>query len=324
MPGSSGSRLFTSERPSASRYSSSGANACSSWRLRDAFENRNVGVEMDFEPHGENLGRGWTHSTSKISRSWRPAFCPTYAGGSLVNLVASLVAGARRASRCTRRSRMLEPRELVPRAQYRAAHRRRPGRQLPDASAARAASWRAGGEARSPRCFPRPPHRRSPPRTPAARRSSTASPAGTRISARRAAWQRALPFRSARRHAAAARKRLHVPSRSRSRRSRSSRACRRARSSCPTAEIIDSDYNLRHCAAPSAARTTAWTSFVAEVEAAVKSGPERKFVYAYWPAYDATSHRYGSESARGRARARAHRRRVRRAARRLSGTRNGR
>jgi hypothetical protein len=25
-------------------------------------------------------------------------------------------------------------------------------------------------------------------------------------------------------------------------------------------------------------------------------GPERKFVYAYWPAYDATSHRYGSES----------------------------
>src|SRR3954447_23913502 len=33
MPGSSGSRLFTSERPSASRYSSSGAKACSSWRL---------------------------------------------------------------------------------------------------------------------------------------------------------------------------------------------------------------------------------------------------------------------------------------------------
>ena len=36
---------------------------------------------------------------------------------------------------------------------------------------------------------------------------------------------------------------------------------------------------------------------VAEIEAAVKSGPERKFVYAYWPQYDATSHRYGSQSA---------------------------
>lgn len=63
-----------------------------------------------------------------------------------------------------------------------------------------------------------------------------------------------------------------------------------------SAEIIASDYNLYHCAAAERRAYDNLERFVAEVEAAVKSGRERKFVYAYWPAYDAISHRYGSES----------------------------
>ncbi|HJY78876.1 MAG TPA: alkaline phosphatase family protein [Burkholderiales bacterium] len=64
-----------------------------------------------------------------------------------------------------------------------------------------------------------------------------------------------------------------------------------------SAEIIASEYNLYHCAAAERRAYDSLERFVAEVEAAVKSGPERKFIYAYWPAYDATSHRYGSLSA---------------------------
>jgi hypothetical protein len=63
-----------------------------------------------------------------------------------------------------------------------------------------------------------------------------------------------------------------------------------------SAEIIASDYNLYHCAAAERRAYDDLERFVSEVEAAVKSSAERKFVYAYWPAYDATSHRYGSES----------------------------
>jgi Type I phosphodiesterase / nucleotide pyrophosphatase len=63
-----------------------------------------------------------------------------------------------------------------------------------------------------------------------------------------------------------------------------------------SAEIIASDYNLYHCASAERRAYDSLERFVAEVEAAVKSGPERKFIYAYWPAYDATSHRYGSAS----------------------------
>ena len=64
-----------------------------------------------------------------------------------------------------------------------------------------------------------------------------------------------------------------------------------------SAEIIASEYNLYHCAAAERRAYDSLERFVAEVVAAVKSGPERKFVYAYWPAYDAVSHRYGSLSA---------------------------
>jgi hypothetical protein len=63
------------------------------------------------------------------------------------------------------------------------------------------------------------------------------------------------------------------------------------------AQIIDSDYNLRHCIGAERRAYDTLERCIAEVEAAVKSGPERKFVYAYWPDYDAVSHRYGSASA---------------------------
>jgi hypothetical protein len=62
-------------------------------------------------------------------------------------------------------------------------------------------------------------------------------------------------------------------------------------------QIIDSDYNVRHCAGAERRAYGTLEEFVGQVEAAVKSGPERKFIYAYWPEYDAISHRHGSLSA---------------------------
>lgn len=62
-------------------------------------------------------------------------------------------------------------------------------------------------------------------------------------------------------------------------------------------DIIDSEYNLRHCAGAERRGYDTLERFLGEVEAAVKSGPERKFIYAYWPQYDAISHRHGSRSA---------------------------
>ncbi|HEX2565657.1 MAG TPA: alkaline phosphatase family protein [Burkholderiales bacterium] len=61
-------------------------------------------------------------------------------------------------------------------------------------------------------------------------------------------------------------------------------------------EIIDSDYNMRHCAGAERRAYQKLEQLVDEVEAAAKSGPEKKFIYAYWPEYDAVSHRHGSES----------------------------
>jgi hypothetical protein len=62
-------------------------------------------------------------------------------------------------------------------------------------------------------------------------------------------------------------------------------------------DIVDSDYNLHHCAGAERRAYATLDEFVDQVEAAVKSGPERKFVYAYWPDYDAVSHRHGSQGA---------------------------
>ena len=61
-------------------------------------------------------------------------------------------------------------------------------------------------------------------------------------------------------------------------------------------DIIDSDYNRRHCQGAERRAYRTLDELVDAVEAAVKSGPERKLVYAYWPEYDAISHRHGSES----------------------------
>jgi hypothetical protein len=61
-------------------------------------------------------------------------------------------------------------------------------------------------------------------------------------------------------------------------------------------DIIDSEYNVRHCRGAERRAYEALDELVAQVEQAVKSGPERKFVYAYWPSYDQTSHRFGCGS----------------------------
>jgi len=62
-------------------------------------------------------------------------------------------------------------------------------------------------------------------------------------------------------------------------------------------DIIDSQYNVRHCRGAERRGYATVDELVAGVEAAVKSGDERKFVYAYWPDYDATSHVHGCEGA---------------------------
>ena len=67
-------------------------------------------------------------------------------------------------------------------------------------------------------------------------------------------------------------------------------------------EIVDSEYNRRHCEGAERRAYQTVDELVAEVEAAVKSGPERKFVYVYWPEYDAISHRFGCQSAQALAR----------------------
>ena len=61
-------------------------------------------------------------------------------------------------------------------------------------------------------------------------------------------------------------------------------------------DIIDSEYNLRHCRGALRRAYDSLEGFVLEIEKAVKSGPEQKFIYAYWPEFDAISHRFGSES----------------------------
>ena len=62
-------------------------------------------------------------------------------------------------------------------------------------------------------------------------------------------------------------------------------------------DIVDSHYNRVHCRGAERMAYANADEFVAKIEAAVKSGSERKFIYAYWPHYDASSHRHGCESA---------------------------
>jgi Type I phosphodiesterase / nucleotide pyrophosphatase len=62
-------------------------------------------------------------------------------------------------------------------------------------------------------------------------------------------------------------------------------------------EIIDSEYNLLHCRGARRVAYETLDELVSAIEGVVKSAGERKFVYAYWPVYDMVSHRYGCESA---------------------------
>ncbi|MCX7961923.1 MAG: alkaline phosphatase family protein [Burkholderiales bacterium] len=61
--------------------------------------------------------------------------------------------------------------------------------------------------------------------------------------------------------------------------------------------IVGSTYNLHHCAAAERRAYGSLPEFVAEIAAAVRSGPERKFVYAYWPQFDKLAHEHGVASA---------------------------
>jgi len=60
--------------------------------------------------------------------------------------------------------------------------------------------------------------------------------------------------------------------------------------------IVDSDYTLHHCGQAARRPYEGLDEFVTATEAAVKSHAEAKFVYAYWPDYDSTSHQHGHES----------------------------
>lgn len=60
--------------------------------------------------------------------------------------------------------------------------------------------------------------------------------------------------------------------------------------------IVDSDYNRFHCGHAERRAYDSLQGFVLETEAVVKSSDARKFVYAYWPDYDSTSHQHGHES----------------------------
>src|SRR6185295_10341067 len=65
--------------------------------------------------------------------------------------------------------------------------------------------------------------------------------------------------------------------------------------------IIDSQYNRYHCGRAERLPYDDLRGLVDQVEAAVRSGPDAKFVYAYWPAFDSLAHRHGVASAEVRA-----------------------
>ena len=61
--------------------------------------------------------------------------------------------------------------------------------------------------------------------------------------------------------------------------------------------IVNSNYNLHYCGQAERIPYSDLQGFVAQTEAAVKSGPERKFVYTYWPEFDTLAHHHGVASA---------------------------
>jgi len=65
--------------------------------------------------------------------------------------------------------------------------------------------------------------------------------------------------------------------------------------------IVDSTYTLHHCGRAERRAYDKLEGMVAQTVAAVKSGSDPKYVYAYWPEFDALSHRYGVGSNEARA-----------------------
>lgn len=65
--------------------------------------------------------------------------------------------------------------------------------------------------------------------------------------------------------------------------------------------IVDSTYNLYYCGRAERHAYSSLQGFVEQTERMVKSGPERKFLYAYWPEYDTLAHTHGVSSAEVRA-----------------------
>jgi len=65
--------------------------------------------------------------------------------------------------------------------------------------------------------------------------------------------------------------------------------------------IIDSNYNVHHCGSAERRAYDSLDGLIDQTVAAVRSGPEPKFIYAYWPEFDALSHRFGNGSAEARA-----------------------
>ena len=60
--------------------------------------------------------------------------------------------------------------------------------------------------------------------------------------------------------------------------------------------IVNSNYNLHYCGRAERVAYADLQGFVERTEAAVKSGPERKFIYTYWPEFDTLAHRHGVAS----------------------------
>lgn len=60
--------------------------------------------------------------------------------------------------------------------------------------------------------------------------------------------------------------------------------------------IVDSVYNRHHCGRAERVAYDRLEDLVERVVETAKSGPERKFIYAYWPEFDALSHRHGNAS----------------------------
>jgi hypothetical protein len=65
--------------------------------------------------------------------------------------------------------------------------------------------------------------------------------------------------------------------------------------------IAHSTYNVYHCGRAERRAYERLEELVAEIAAAARSGPERKFIYAYWPHFDKLSHEHGVASDRARA-----------------------